>query len=126
VSLGRALSRFLVLAAIGHEVSYGLLKADRLDETRQRLTGFWVGLTLAGIFRPNLLAETGGRRSPLTRRLANLAADATLIALGARWWHEGVALLRREIASNGTAAEIELPPRIEIERAALPGISIRS
>jgi hypothetical protein len=103
-----------------------LLNADRLDQTRQRLTGLWVGFTLAGIFRPNLLAGPGGRRSSLPRRLANLAADATLIALGARWWHEGVALLRRETASKGTAAEIELPPRIELERPALPGISIRS
>jgi hypothetical protein len=125
VSPGRSLWRFLFLAAIGHEVSYTLVKADRLDSARQRLTNIWIGLTLAGIYRPNLLAHAD-RRSSVARQVANVAADAALIALATRGWHEGLAVLRREILARQTEAEVEPAPRIEIERPVLPGISIRS
>jgi hypothetical protein len=123
VSPGRSLWRFLLLTAIGHEVSYGLVKADRLDDAGQRLTNLWVGLTLAGIYRPNLLSAAGGRRASLARQVATLAADTVLIAVGTRWWQDGLAVLQREILTR-PPADIEPAPRIE--RSMLPGISIRS
>src|SRR2546428_11423664 len=102
VSLGRSLLRFLFLAAIGHEVSYALVEDDRLEDIRQRLSRLdpridelvhcqlcvaaWVGVILAGIYRPNVLADAHGRRPSAARQVANVAGDAVLIALGTRWW----------------------------------------
>jgi hypothetical protein len=126
MSVTRTLVRFLALTAIGHELTYSLGEAEGLDATRQQLTGFVVGFALAGIYRPNLLADVEGRRMSTARRVANLAADAALIGLGTRWWHQLLGELQREWQSSRQRHDVEPDQRIEIERAMLPGISIRS
>ena len=82
MSLGRSLVRFLALSAIGHELTYTVVKAHRFDDAREQLVSLSVGFLLAGIYRPNLLADTGARRRSAVRRVANLAADAVLIGIG--------------------------------------------
>jgi len=126
VSVARTLVRFLSLTAIGHELTYSLPEAEGSEGTRQRLTGLVVGFALAGIYRPNLLADVEGRRMTTARRLANLAADAVLIGLGTRWWHELLGELQRGWQSSRPRSNVESGPRIETDRAMLPGISIRS
>jgi hypothetical protein len=126
VSVARTLVRFLTLTAIGHELTYSLAEAEGWEGTRQRLTGLVVGFVLAGIYRPNLLADVEARRMTTARRLANLAADAVLIGLGTRWWHELLGELQREWQSSRARSNVETGPRIETDRAMLPGISIRS
>jgi len=54
VSLGRSLVRFLALSAIGHELTYTVVKAHRFDDAREQLVSLSVGFLLAGIYRPNL------------------------------------------------------------------------
>ena len=124
MSLGRSLVRFLFLTAIGHEVTYTIVKADRFDDGRQRLASLLVGFVLAGIYRPNLLADGGGRRSAV-RQAANLTADAVLIGIGTRWWHDILDARPREIRSTGHQIDHQVADRIELDRATLPGISIR-
>jgi len=126
VSVARTLVRFLSLTAIGHELTYSLAEAEGSEGTRQRLTGLVVGFALAGIYRPNLLADVEGGRMTTARRLANLAADAVLIGLGTRWWHELRGELERGWRSSRPPSNVESDQRIETERAMLPGISIRS
>ena len=126
MSLGRSLVRFLALSAIGHELTYTVVKAHRFDDAREQLVSLSVGFLLAGIYRPNLLADTGARRRSAVRRVANLAADAVLIGIGTRWWHDILVARPREIPGMGRPADHEVADRIEIERASLPGISIRS
>ena len=128
MSVARTLVRFLCLTAIGHELTYGLAEAEGSEGTRQRqrLTGLVVGFALAGIYRPNLLADVEGGRMTTARRLANLAADAVLIGLGTRWWHELLGELQRGWQSSRPRSNVESGPRIETDRAMLPGISIRS
>lgn len=134
--------RFLFLAAIGHQVTYGVVEGDDFDDVRRRLSrldsrvdafvhcppcvAVWVGFILASIYRPNLLADLGGRRPSAARQVANLAADAVLIALGTSWWHEGLHLMQRVIERERPQTEVEPADRVEIERPTLPGISIRS
>ncbi|HET9849704.1 MAG TPA: hypothetical protein VFR68_14245, partial [Candidatus Dormibacteraeota bacterium] len=78
------------------------------------------------IYRPNLLTDVEGTRPGPARRLANLAGDAILIAVGTRVWNEALAWLRRqgkvepptvEARDQSEAAEEESPMH--------PGISIR-
>src|SRR5438552_890379 len=73
-----------------------------------------------------LLADTGARRRSAVRRVANLAADAVLIGIGTRRWHDTLVARPREIPGMGRRVDHEVADRIEIERASLPGISIRS
>lgn len=117
---------FLFLTAIGHELSYSLVESDRFDDRRQRLTSLSVGFVLAGIYRPNLLGGVGGRRPSAAHRIANLAADAVLIGLGTRWWHDTLDVLRREVRAKQQQDDLDAAERIEVERPSLPGISIRS
>jgi hypothetical protein len=126
VSVARTLVRFLSLSAIGHELTYSLAEAEGSEGTRQRVTSLVVGFALAGIYRPNLLADVEGRRMTTARRLANLAADAVLIGLGTRWWHELLGELERGRQSRRPRSDVESDQRIETDRAMLPGISIRS
>jgi hypothetical protein len=126
VSVARTLVRFLSLTAIAHELTYNLAEAEGSEGRRQRLTGLVVGFALAGIYRPNLLADVDGRRMTTARRVANLAADAVLIGLGTRWWHELLGELQRGLQSSRSRSNAESDPRIETERVMLPGISIRS
>ena len=126
MSLGRSLTRFLFLTAIGHELSYSLVDTNRSDEMRQRLTSLSVGFVLAGIYRPNLLGGVDGRRPSALRVVANLAADAVLIGLGTRWWHDILDVLRREVRAKQEDDDLDAADRIEIERRSIPGISIRS
>ncbi|TMG30819.1 MAG: hypothetical protein E6H93_07970 [Chloroflexi bacterium] len=126
MSLGRSLVRFLALSAIGHELTYTVVKAHRFDDAREQLVSLSVGFLLAGIYRPNLLADTGARRRSAVRRVANLAADAVLIGIGTRRWHDILVARPREIPGMGRRVDHEVADRIEIERASLPGISIRS
>jgi hypothetical protein len=146
MSLGRTLLRFLFLAAIGHQVTYTVVEGGIFEGMRQRVSrinpkldefihchlcvGTWTGAVLAGVYRPNLLVDVGAKPPSAARRLANWAGDATLIALGARLWNETLGLLRREVQVR--QKEIEkadgegVDDSAEIERAMLPGISIRS
>ena len=118
--------RFLALSAIGHELTYTVVKAHRFDDAREQLVSLSVGFLLAGIYRPNLLADTGARRRSAVRRVANLAADAVLIGIGTRRWHDILVARPRGIPGMGRRVDHEVADRIEIERASLPGISIRS
>ena len=89
--------------------------------------GTWIGIVLAVIYRPQLLASVDGRPPTAARTVANVAGDAVLIALGTRLWNDALGLLRREVQVKQTEIEAadESGP-IELERAVLPGISIRS
>ena len=141
MSLGRTLVRFLFLAAIGHQVTYTVVEGGIFEDMRTRVSamhpkldefihchlcvGTWAGVVLAGLYRPNLLADVDAAKpASAGRRLANLIGDAVLIALGTRLWNEILGLLRREVQVK--QKEIDESAPIEIERATLPGISIRS
>jgi hypothetical protein len=135
MSLGRMLVRFLFLSAIGHQMTYTFVEGGIFDDVRTRLAavhpkldefvhchlcvGTWAGVMLAGVYRPNLLAEVDGKPPSAARQVANFAGDAFLIALGTRLWNEVLGLLRREVQVKQKEIEAEEP-------ASLPGISIRS
>ena len=89
--------------------------------------GTWIGIVLAVIYRPQLLGSVDARPPTAARNVANVAGDAVLIALGTRLWNDALGLLRREVQVKQTEIEAadESGP-IELERAVLPGISIRS
>ena len=145
MSLGRTLLRFLLLGAIDHQVTYTIVEGGTFEGMRQRVSrihpkldefvhchlcvGTGMGAVLAVIYRPNLLADVDAKPPAAARQLTNLAGDAMLIALGTRLWNEGLGLLRREVQVKQkeieTADGDDSAP-IEIERAMLPGISIRS
>jgi hypothetical protein len=148
MGLGRTLVRFVFLAAIGHQVTYTIVEGGIFEDMRRRASeihpkldefvhchlcvGTWAGAVLAAIYHPNLLADVDDKPASASRKIANLAGDAMLIALGTRLWNEILGLLRREVQVK--QKEIDTPrirhvnesAPIEIERAALPGISIRS
>ncbi len=144
MSLGRTMMRFAFLAAIGHQVTYTLVEGGIFAGTRTRISsihpkleefihchlcvGTWSGIMLAGLYQPNLLADAVGQKPPSgMRRVANLAGDAFLIALGTRVWNEVLALLRREVQlKQQTVEAVEHADRITIERPMMPGISARS
>jgi hypothetical protein len=134
--------RFMFLAAIGHQVTYTFVEGGIFADARERLgtlhpkldefvhchlcVGTWVGATLAAIYRPNLLADVDGRPPGVFRRLANVAGDAFLIALGTRVWNEGLGWLRREVQVKQKTIEAADAGQSErIEGPAFPGISIR-
>jgi hypothetical protein len=148
MSLGRTVLRFLFLAAIGHQLTYTIVEGGIFDDARTRVSsihprldefvhchlcvGTWAGAVLAAIYRPNLLADVDDKPASAARNVANLVGDAVLIALGTRLWNESLGLLRREVQAK--QKEIDAPglddgedsAPVEIERAMLPGISIRS
>ncbi|GAC1479571.1 MAG: hypothetical protein PVSMB9_03340 [Candidatus Dormibacteria bacterium] len=144
MSLGRTMMRFAFLAAIGHQITYTLVEGGIFSGTRARISsihpkleefihchlcvGTWSGIMLAAVYRPNLLADAVGQRPPTgMRRVANLAGDAFLIALGTRVWNEGLGLLRREVElKQKTVEAVEQSDRITIEHPSMPGISVRS
>ncbi|HEY8678168.1 MAG TPA: hypothetical protein VIN39_05990 [Candidatus Dormibacteraeota bacterium] len=135
--------RFAFLAAIGHQVTYTLVEGGIFAGTRTRISaihpkleefihchlcvGTWSGIMLASAYHPNLLADTLGTRPSGFRRVANLAGDAFLIAMGTRFWNEVLALLRREVQlKEKTVEAIAAPDKVVIERPSMPGISVRS
>lgn len=135
--------RFAFLAAIGHQVTYTLVEGGIFAGARTRISaihpkleefihchlcvGTWSGIMLAGAYQPNLLADVVGQRPSGARRVANLAGDAFLIALGTRVWNEVLGLLRREVQlKQRTVEAIEQSDGIAIERPSMPGISVRS
>jgi hypothetical protein len=142
MSLGRTLLRFLFLAAIGYQLTYTLVDGGIFEPTRRRLStlhpnidefvhchlcvGTWVGIVLAAIYRPHLLADVDGRPLSAARKIANVAGDGVLIALGTRLWSDGLGLLRREVQVRQAQIEATDEAPIEFERPVLPGISIRS
>ena len=148
MSLGRTLLRFLFLAAIGHQVSYTVVEGGIFEDVRNRVSaihpkldefvhchlcvGTWAGVVLASIYHPNLLADVDARPPSAARKVANLAGDAILIALGTRVWNEILGWLRREVQvkqneiESAEADRIDDSAPIELDRATLPGISIRS
>lgn len=135
MSLSRTLVRFLFLSAIGHQMTYTFVEGGIFEDVRNRLAavhpkldefvhchlcvGTWAGVMLAGVYRPNLLADVDGEPPSPARQVANFAGDAFLIALGTRLWNEVLGLLRREVQVKQKEIEADEP-------AALPGISIRS
>lgn len=142
MSLTRTLTRFIFLAAIGHQITYTLVEGGIFADAREQVSrlhpkadefvhchlcvGTWIGALLAAIYRPNLLADVEGKRPTPARQVANVAGDAFLIALGTRLWNELLGWLRREVqvkqktldAADGDRAEQD-------ERPTFPGISIR-
>jgi hypothetical protein len=143
MSLGRTLMRFAFLAAIGHQITYTFVEGGIFEGTRGRLSaihpkldefvhchlcvGTWSGIMLASVYRPNLLADAAILQKSGARRVANLAGDAFLIALGTRVWNEVLGLLRREVQlKERTVEAAEEANRITIERPSMPGISVRS
>ena len=143
MSLGRTLMRFAFLAAIGHQITYTFVEGGIFEGTRGRLSaihpkldefvhchlciGTWSGIMLASVYRPNLLADAAILQKSGARRVANLAGDAFLIALGTRVWNEVLGLLRREVQlKERTVEAAEEANRITFERPSMPGISVRS
>ncbi|MEO6796442.1 MAG: hypothetical protein ABI401_11665 [Candidatus Dormibacter sp.] len=143
MSLGRTLMRFAFLAAIGHQITYTLVEGGIFADTRERISamhpkldefihchlcvGTWSGIVLAGVYRPNLLADAVGERPSGVRRVANLIGDAFLIALGTRLWNEVLGLMRREVQlKQRTVEAVERADEIRIERPSMPGISVRT
>ena len=143
MSLTRTLTRFVFLAAIGHQVTYTFVEGGIFEDVRRRLSaidpkveefvhchlcvGTWVGMLLAGIYRPNLLADVDGKPPSFARQVANVAGDAFLIALGTRIWNEGLGWLRREVqVKQKTIEAVEEAQHTEEDQPALPRISIRA
>jgi hypothetical protein len=143
VSLARTLTRFLFLAAIVHQVTYTFVEGGIFEDVRRRLSavdpkleefvhchlcvGTWVGMVLAAIYRPNLLADVDRKRPSMPRQVANVAGDAFLIALGTRVWNEALGWLRREVqVKQKTIEAVEDAQQIGEDQPALPGISIRA
>ena len=135
--------RFAFLAAIGHQITYTLVEGGIFADTRERISamhpkldefihchlcvGTWSGIVLAGVYRPNLLADAVGERPSGVRRVANLIGDAFLIALGTRLWNEVLGLMRREVQlKQRTVEAVERADEIRIERPSMPGISVRT
>src|SRR5439155_1601139 len=84
--------------------------------------------TAAAVIALRLPVHLADQLSPTAaRKVANVAGDAVLIALGTRLWNDALGLLRHEVQVKQTEIEAadESGP-IELERAVLPGISIRS
>lgn len=141
MSLARTLTRLAFLAAIGHQITYNVVEGGIFEDARRRLSGLhpkadqfvhchvcvgtWVGVVLATIYRPNLLAEVDGTPPGPARQIANLAGDAVLISLGTRAWNEMFAWLRREVQTKQKAIEADDEPPTDDEQAMQPGISIR-
>jgi hypothetical protein len=141
MSLGRTLTRFLFLAAIGHQLTYTMVEGGIFEDARHRVGGLhpkldefvhchlcvgtWVGALLAGIYRPNLLADVGGRKPGPVRQLANVAGDAFLIALGTRVWNELLGWLRREVQVKQRTIEAVEAAGDDLAREGFPGISIK-
>ncbi|MDQ6885142.1 MAG: hypothetical protein M3077_13065 [Candidatus Dormibacteraeota bacterium] len=144
MSLGRTMMRLAFLAAIGHQVTYTLVEGGIFAGTRTRISsvhpkleefihchlcvGTWSGIVLAGVYQPNLLADAVGHKPPSgPRRVANLAGDAVLIALGTRVWNEVLGLVRRQVQlKQQTVEAIEPADLVTVERPSMPGISARS
>ena len=143
MSLGRTLMRFAFLAAIGHQITYTLVEGGIFADTRERISamhpkldefihchlcvGTWSGIVLAGVYRPNLLADAVGERPSGVRRVADLIGDAFLIALGTRLWNEVLGLMRREVQlKQRTVEAVERADEIRIERPSMPAISVRT
>ena len=143
MSLRRTLMRFVFLAAIGHQITYTLVEGGIFADTRERISamhpkldefihchlcvGTWSGIVLAGVYRPNLLADVVGERPSGVRRFATLIGDAFLIALGTRLWNEVLGLMRREVQlKQRTVEAVERAAEIRIERPSMPGISVRT
>jgi hypothetical protein len=143
MSLGRTILRFLFLSAIGHQMTYTFVEGGIFEDVRKRLAavhpkldefvhchlcvGTWAGVMLAAIYRPNLLADVGGKPPSAVRQAANAASDAFLIALGTRHWNEVLGLLRREVQVKQKEVEaVEPREPIAIEPPVYPGISIRA
>lgn len=142
MSLARTLTRVAFLAAIDHQITYTVVEGGIFEDARRRVSslhpkadqfvhchlcvGTWVGVLLASVYRPNLLAEVDGTPPGPGRQIANLAGDAVLIALGTRVWNEILGWLRREVQVKQQAIEAaaESPPADE-EQPMPPGISIR-
>jgi len=143
MSLARAMLRFFFLAAIGNQLTCTFVEGRISEPARHRLSAVhpslnefvhchrcvetWVGIVLAAVYRPHLLADVDGRPPSPARNAANLAGDAVLIALGTRLWNDVLGLLRRVVRIKQAeieAADASAP--FEIERPVLPGISIRS
>jgi len=147
MSLGRTLLRFFFLAAIGHQVTDTVVEGSIFEDVRYRVSaihpkldefvhchlciGTCAGVVLASIYHPNLLADVEARPSA-ARKAANLAGDAILIALGTRLWNEVLGWRRRGVQVKQNDIELAAAERlddsapIELDRATLPGISIRS
>ena len=142
MSLARTLTRFAFLAAIGHQITYTVVEGRLFEETRQRLAslhpkadqfvhchlcvGTWVGVALASVYRPNLLADVDAASPGPVRRIANLAGDAVLIALGTRVWNEALGWLRREVqVKQKTIETIDGSDAVDDEAPMHSGISIR-
>jgi hypothetical protein len=142
MSLARTLTRFFFLAAIGHQVTYTFVEGGIFEDARRRLSsvdpkvdefvhchlcvGTWVGMLLAAIYRPNLLADVDGKPPSTARRVANIAGDAFLIALGTRIWNEGLGWLRREVeVKQKTIEAADGSQGMEREHPALPLRSAR-
>ncbi len=143
MSLGRAMLRFFFLAAIGHQLSCTFVEGGIFEPARRRLSTVHprldefvhcrrcvetsVGIVLAAVYRPHLLADVDGRPPSPARNAVNAAGDAVLIALGTRLWNDLLGLLRREARIEQAEIEaVDDAAPIEIERPVLPGISIRS
>jgi hypothetical protein len=143
MSLARTLMRFIFLAAIGHQITYTVVEGGIFEDARRRVSGIhpkasefihchlcvgtWIGLVLAGIYRPNLLADVDNKPAAAARQLANVAGDAFLIALGTRVWNEGLGWLRREVQVKQQTIEAAESAGSEASGLpGLPGISIRA
>ena len=136
------LTRFAFLGAIAHQITTTLVDGKIFEDARDRLgslhpkasqvvrcrlcVGSWVGLALAALYRPNLLADMEGTRPGPARRIANLAGDAVLIAIGSEVWNEALAWWRREVQVKQQAAEALDQVDVGDEESPMyPGISIR-
>jgi hypothetical protein len=49
-----------------------------------------------------------------------------LIGLGTRWWHDVLAVIRRQVQAKQQQDDLDAAERMESERSSLPGISIRA
>lgn len=123
MSLSRTLTRFVFLAAIGHQVTYTLVEGSIFEEAREQVgtvhpklrqfvhchlcVGTWVGVTLAAAYRPGLLADVDIKHPSLARRTLDVAGDGLLLGLGIRVWNEGLGWLRRQVQVKDKEVQVK-------------------
>ena len=115
------MGRLLALAAACHQITFIVVESwlfkglrDRAAARNEHLGklvschlcfGTWVGLALAALFRPTLVAPSAGVRGP-ARSVLSWAVDGFVISLAARVMNETIASVREDVEVKKKEAEL--------------------
>ena len=115
------MGRLLALAAACHQITFIVVESWLFTGLRERAAarnehlgklvschlcfGTWVGLALAALFRPTLVAPSHYVRGP-ARAVLTWAVDAFVIAFVARVMNETIASVREDVEVKKKEAEL--------------------